>query len=103
MKGTRTGTKTVYFTLLVAILLLSSLWLPSPGWALMAMPDIGIDYSTMKVVQAAKLTGAGMANVKNGDAVSMRLSPKEGQIIFKNIRTNEEMAYPPAKQKGKDK
>lgn len=101
MKGTRTGTKTVIFTLLVAILLLSCLWLPAPGLALMALPDIGIDYQTMKVNQAAKLTGAGMANVRNGDAISMRLSPQEGKIIFRNLRTNEELSYPPAEQKGK--
>ena len=101
MKGTRTGTKTVFFTLLAAILLLSCLWSPAPGLALMALPDIGIDYRTMKVNQAAKLTGAGMANVQNGDAISMRLSPQEGKIIFKNLRTNEEWAYPPAEQKVK--
>lgn len=103
MKGTQTGTKTVFLSFLVAILLLSCLWLPSPGLALMALPDIGIDYQTMKVTQAAKLTEAGMANVRNGDAVSMRLSREEGKIIFKNLRTNEEMAYPPAKPKGKER
>ena len=103
MKGTRTGMKTALSTVLAATLLLSCLWMPSPGLALMALPDIGIDYSTMRVVQADKLTGAGMANAKNGDAISMRLSPKEGKIIFKNIRTNEEWAYPPSKPKGKDK
>jgi hypothetical protein len=103
MKGNRTRTKPVVFFFLVAILLLSSLWAPSPGLALMALPDIGIDYQTMKVNKAAKLTEAGMANVQNGDPISMRLSPQEGKIIFKNLRTNEEMAYPPAKSKGKDK
>jgi len=82
---------------------MSCLWLPSPGLALMALPDIGIDYSTMKITQAAKLTEAGMANVRNGDAVSMRLSPREGQIVFKNLRTGEEWAYPPAGQKGKER
>jgi hypothetical protein len=103
MKGSQIRTKSAFFFVLGMFLLLSCLWLPAPGLALMALPDIGIDYSTMKVTQAAKLTGAGMANVKNGDAVSMRLSPKEGQIIFKNLRTNEEWAYPPAKSKEKDK
>ena len=102
MKGNRPRTKTVFFHLLAAILLLSCLWMPSSGLALMALPDIGIDYSTMKVVQADKLPGAGMANVKNGDSISMRLSPLEGKVIFKNIRTNEEMPYPPAGQKGKE-
>ena len=99
MKDTQTKTKTV----LATFLLLSCLWLPAPGLALMALPDIGIDYPTMKVTQAAKLTEAGMTNVRNGDAISMRLSPEEGKIIFKNLRTNEEMAYPPAKPKGKDR
>jgi hypothetical protein len=103
MKGTRPGMKTVFFVFLSGILLLSSLLSPSPGLALMALPDIGIDYQTMKVTQATKLTEAGMANVRNGDAVSMRLSPQEGQIIFKNLRTNEEIAYPSAKPKGKGK
>jgi hypothetical protein len=99
MKGTRTGTRTVAF--FTAILLSSCLWLPASGLALMALPDIGIDYPTMRVTEAAKLNGAGMANVKNGDPVSMRLSPGEGQIIFKNIRTSEEITYPPARQKVK--
>jgi hypothetical protein len=103
MKGTRTGTKTVFFSFLVAILLLSCLWLPAPGLALLALPDIGIDYSTMKVIQADKLTEAGMKTARNGDAISMRPSPQEGKIIFKNLRTNEEWAYPPAGQKGKEK
>lgn len=101
MKGTRTRTKPVVFFFLVASLLLSSLLLTSPGLALMALPDIGIDYSTMKVTQAAKLTEAGMANARNGDAISMHPSPKEGKIIFKNLRTNEEWAYPPTGPKGK--
>jgi len=101
MEGYQIRTKSVFLSVLVVFLLLSCLWLPSPGLALMALPDIGIDYRTMKVNQAAKLTGAGMANVRNGDAISMRLSPQEGKIIFRNLRTNEELSYPPAEQKGK--
>ena len=90
-------------SLLAAIILWTCLWSASPGLALMALPDIGIDYPTMKVTQAAKLTEAGMTNVQNGDAISMRLSPQEGKIFFRNLRTGEEIAYPPAKPKGKDK
>jgi hypothetical protein len=90
-------------SVLAAILLLSWLWSPAPGLALMALPDIGIDYPTMKVTQAAKLTAAGMKNVRNGDGISMRASPEEEKIIFRNLRTNEELAYPPGKQKGKDR
>ena len=103
MKGYRIGTKSVFLSLLAAFLLTFCLWWPAPGLALMALPDIGIDYPTMKVTQAAKLTEAGMTNARNGDTISMRLSPQEGKIFFKNLRTNEEMAYPSAKQKGKDK
>jgi hypothetical protein len=103
MKGDRTGTKTVFPAAVATVLLLSCLWFPGPGLALMALPDIGIDYQTMKVNQAAKLTEAGMTDARNGDTISMRLSPQEGKIFFKNIRTNEEMAYPPAKPKGKGK
>ena len=101
MKGYRTGKRSVFPSVLCAILLFSCLWQPAPGLALMALPDIGIDYQTMKVIQAAKLTGAGMTNVRNGDAISMRSSPQEGKILFKNLRTNEEMVYPPVQRRRK--
>jgi hypothetical protein len=103
MKGTQIRTKTVFPAVLATLLLFSCLWQPAPSLALMALPDIGIDYPTMNVTQAAKLTEAGMTNVRNGDAITLRLSPQEGKIFFKNLRTNEEMAYPPTRQKGKDK
>lgn len=103
MEETRTGKKPALLPILLTFLLLACLWRPAPGLALMALPDIGIDYQTMKVIEAAKLTETGMTNARNGDTLSMRLSPQEGKIIFKNLRTNEEMAYPPAQQKGKDK
>ncbi len=84
-----------------AILLLSWIGSPAPGLALIALPaDIGIDYRTMKVAQAEKLIAAGMKKVNNGDAVSLRASP-EGKILIKNIRTGEELLYPPVKRKGK--
>jgi hypothetical protein len=102
MNGYQIRTKSVFLPVLAMFLLLSCLWFPSPGVALMALPDIGIDYQTMKVTSAAKLTEAGMANVRNGDAVSMRLSREEGKIIFRNLRTNEELVYPPAKPKGRE-
>jgi hypothetical protein len=84
-----------------AILLLSWIGSPAPGLALIALPaDIGIDYQTMKVTQAEKLITAGMKNVRNGDSVSLRAS-QEGKILIKNIRTGEELIYPPVRQKGK--
>jgi hypothetical protein len=103
MKGTLIKTKPLFPSVLATFLLISCLWFPASSLALMALPDIGIDYQTMRVTQAAKLTEAGITNVRNGDAITLRLSPQEGKILFKNLRTNEEMAYPPAKQKGKDK
>jgi hypothetical protein len=82
MKGSQIRTKSVFPSVLAAFLLLSCLWLPVQGLVLMALPDIGIDYPTMKVTQAAKLTEAGMTNIRNGDTISMRLSPQGGKIIF---------------------
>lgn len=83
-----------------AILLLSWIGSPAPGLALIALPaDIGINYQTMKVTQAEKLIAAGMKNVRNGDTISLRAS-QEGKILIKNIRTGEELIYPPVKQKG---
>ena len=84
-----------------AILLLSWIGSPAAGLALIALPaDIGVNYRTMKVTQAEKLIAAGMKNVRNGDSISLRASP-EGKILIKNIRTGEELIYPPVKQKGK--
>ena len=78
--------------LLILLLALS----PTSGYTLDRLPDIGIDYRTMTVNQAVKLTAAGMKDAKNGDKISMRAN-EEGVRFFKNIRTNEELAYPPAK------
>jgi hypothetical protein len=103
MKGSQIGTKTAFPFVIAMFIILSCLYLPSPAPALMALPDIGINYQTMKVIQAAKLTATGMTNVRNGDTIAMRFSPEEGKIFFKNVRTNEEIAYPPAKQKGKER
>ena len=101
MNAHRTGKRTLLMSVFAAILLLSWIGSPAPGLALIALPaDIGIDYQTMKVTQAEKLIAAGMKNVRNGDAISLRAS-QEGKILIKNIRTGEELIYPPVKQKGK--
>lgn len=93
--------KNAFPILIASLLLLGSLCLPTSGLALMALPDTGVDYGTMKVTQAAKLAEAGMTGVRSGDSVSLRLSPEKGRIYFKNLRTGEEIGYPPAKAKGK--
>lgn len=100
MNAHRTGRSTILISVFAAILLLSWIGSPAPGLALIALPaDIGINYQTMKVTQAEKLIAAGMKNVRNGDTISLRAS-QEGKILIKNIRTGEELIYPPVKQKG---
>jgi hypothetical protein len=72
-------------------------WIVSPPsvHALMALPDIGINYQTMTVIQAKKLVAAGMKSAKNGDKVSLNVVKEKKLVIFKNLRTNEELSYPP--------
>ena len=94
---------TAILFILAVLALFTWIWLPTPGLALMAQPDIGIDYETMKVTQAEKLTAAGMTNVRNGDSIAMRVIPQEGKLVFKNIRTGEELTYPPEKSETKRK
>jgi len=93
---------TLLMSVFAAILLLCWIGSPAPGLSLVALPaDIGIDYQTMKVTQAEKLIATGMKNVRNGDTVSLRAS-REGKILIRNIRTGEELIYPPpVKPKGK--
>jgi hypothetical protein len=86
-----------------AIMVCCLLMAPATGLALMALPDIGIDYPTMKVVAAAKLKAAGMKKAENGDAVSMKVSYEERKVIFRNLRTSEELDYPSEKQRGIDR
>ena len=76
-----------------AILLFCWIVSPPTASALMALPDIGINYQTMTVNQPKKLSTAGMKNVQNGDRISISVS-KEKKMIFKNLRTNEELSYP---------
>jgi hypothetical protein len=97
MKAHQAECMTASLFILAVLGLFTWIWLPAPGLALMAQPDIGIDYQTMKVTQAEKLTAAGMKNVRNGDGITMRVFPQEGKLLFKNIRTGGELTYPPAK------
>jgi hypothetical protein len=94
MKTPRTGKRTILSAACAALLLLSWIWSPATGLALLALPDIGINYHTMKVNRAEKLIAAGMKKARNGDAISLRTSP-EKKIIFTNLRTAEELTYPP--------
>jgi hypothetical protein len=86
---------TILMSVFAAILLLSWIVSPPSAQALMALPDIGINYQTMTVTQAKKLIAAGMKNAENGDRITMSVSKEKKLIFFKNLRTNEELSYPP--------
>ena len=100
MNAHRTGKMIILMSVFAAILLLSWIVSPPSAQALMALPDIGINYQTMTVKNAAKLAAVSMKDAKNGDRITMSVS-KEKKLIFKNLRTNEELSYPPAKLKEK--
>jgi hypothetical protein len=67
-----------------------------PAGALMALPDIGIDFQTMTVRQPQKLKAAGMKDVQTGDKVTMTVT-KQGAMMFINQRTAETLTYPAGK------
>ena len=92
------GIRGVLLFFLAATMILSWIVSPPSAQALIALPDIGIDYQTMTVKNAAKLTAAGMKDAKNGDKIFIRTT-REGVFFFKNLRTNKELTYPPAKLK----
>ena len=101
MNAHRTGKMIILMSVFAAILLLSWIVSPPSAQALMALPDIGINYQTMTVKNAAKLAAVSMKDAKNGDRITMSVSKEKKLIIFKNLRTNEELSYPPAKLKEK--
>ena len=70
MNAHRTGKSAILILVSAAILLLSWIGSPAPGLALMALPDIGINYQTMTVTNAAKLAAVGMKDAKNGDRIT---------------------------------
>ena len=58
------GIRGVLLFFLAATMILSWIVSPPSAQALIALPDIGIDYQTMTVKNAAKLTAAGMKDAK---------------------------------------
>ena len=95
MNAHRKGKVTIFMPVLAAILLLSWIGLPPSASALLALPDIGINYQTMTVTKAEKLKAAGMKSAGNGDRITITVSKEKKLIFIKNLRTNEELAYPP--------
>ncbi len=76
-----------------ALCIVLSLFCAAAAHALVSLPDIGINYRTMKVADAKKLMAAGMKDARNGDRISMRLSRATREIVFTNKRTGEELVY----------
>ena len=89
------GIRNVLLSSLAVIMILSWIVLPPSASALLALPDIGINYQTMKVTKAEKLKAAGMKSAGNGDRITITVSKEKKLILFKNMRTNEELSYPP--------
>ena len=89
------GIRNVLLSSLAVIMILSWIVLPPSASALLALPDIGINYQTMTVTKAEKLKAAGMKSAGNGDRISISVSKEKKLILFKNMRTNEELSYPP--------
>ena len=89
------GIRNVLLSSLAATMILSWIVLPPSASALLALPDIGINYQTMTVTQAKKLIAAGMKKAENGDRITMSVSKEKKLIFFKNLRTNEDLSYPP--------
>ncbi len=83
---------------LVALCIVLFVLFAAAAHALVSLPDIGINYRTMKVVDAKKLEAAGMKDAKNGDRISVRISRPTREIIFKNKRTGEELPYSTKKE-----
>ena len=89
------GIRNVLLSSLAVIMILSWIVLPPSASALLALPDIGINYQTMIVTKAEKLKAAGMKSAGNGDRITITVSKEKKLILFKNMRTNEELSYPP--------
>ena len=89
------GIRNVLLSSLAVIMILSWIVLPPSASALLALPDIGINYQTMTVTKAEKLKAAGMKSAGNGDRITITVSKEKKLILFKNMRTNEELSYPP--------
>ena len=78
----------------ITILFLSSV----PCTALVALPkDAGINYQTMKVVDASKLKAQGMKRVQNGDTVTINAG-KDGGLLITDRRTGETIRWSDSKK-----
>jgi len=75
--------------MVIVVLFLSAV--PCP--AFVALPkDAGINYQTMKVIDASKLRANGMKRVQKGDSVSIKVA-KDGGLLIANGRTGETIKW----------
>jgi hypothetical protein len=77
------------FCVAISIIFFSSV----PSIAHIALPkDAGINFKTMKVVDASKLRANGMKRVQNGDTVIITAA-KDGGLLITNGRTGETIKW----------
>jgi hypothetical protein len=77
------------FCVTITIFFLSSMSCP----AFVALPkEAGINYQTMKVIDASKLRANGMKKVQNGDAVTVNVG-KDGGLLITDGRTGETIKW----------
>jgi hypothetical protein len=78
---------------MIVLLTFSILFILSqPGMAVIALPDAGINYNTMKVTDSSKLMANGMKRVQNGDTVTIK-PDKTGRLLITDVRTGETIRW----------
>ncbi len=78
---------------LVSVLFFVLLAFRSPALPLLALPDIGINYSTMQVDNPGKIQQAGMPKAVMGDKVQIVIGQNKSVSIV-NQRTGERISLP---------
>lgn len=88
MKKSRRHVSWIQNLIRLVIFCLTIILFISPAYAIMPVPDIGVDYQTMQVKDPARLEKAGMEQVRKGDPVDVQVS-RDGQVTVINKRTGQ--------------
>lgn len=68
--------------------LLAAFLLSATAHALYTLPEIGVDYQSMQVVDPTVLRNSGMKDVRRGDRVAIQVT-QDGKMDVTNARTRE--------------
>lgn len=65
----------------------------------LSLPDIGVDYQQMRVVDPRILQGFGLTDVRKGDRVALDFSRdqeliRDQRLTLRNLRTGQSVAIP---------